>query len=147
MRKLLALAGVALLAGCAYPNPQHVQALNALIGKSETDLLRSYGVPNRTYDSAGHKFLAYSRNRIESIPGDGFGYGGFGVRLRRLRLWRVRPGLRLWRLRAGHRPARLRHHLRAHEQQSRQLVRYAATIAEAGTHASLSLESVWFQSV
>ena len=77
-RNLVGLAGIALLAGCAYPNPQHVQALNALIGKSETDLLRSYGVPNRTYDSAGHKFLAYSRNRIESIPGDGFGYGGFG---------------------------------------------------------------------
>ncbi len=78
MRKLMALAAIALLAGCAYPNPQHVQALNGLIGKTETDLLRSYGVPNRTYDAAGHKFLAYSRNRIDSIPGDGFGYAGFG---------------------------------------------------------------------
>lgn len=82
MRTLAALAGLSLLAGCAYPSPQHVQALNALVGKSETDLLRAYGVPNRTYDAAGHKFLAYSRSRIESFPGTpGFGYGyglGFG---------------------------------------------------------------------
>lgn len=79
MRKLAALAILAALAGCAYPDPRHVQALNALVGKSETDLLRTYGVPNRTYDSAGHRFLAYSRSRIDSFPGaGGFGYGGFG---------------------------------------------------------------------
>ncbi len=85
MRKTLLLALLA-VAGCAYPNPQHVQALNALVGKSETDLIRSYGVPNRTYESGGDKFLAYSRNRIETIPGDpgfgpwgyGYGWGGWG---------------------------------------------------------------------
>ncbi len=82
MRKTLLLAATLAIAGCAYPSPQHVQALNALVGKSETDLIRTYGVPNRTYDSGGHKFLAYSRNRIETIPGEpgfgpwGFGYGG-----------------------------------------------------------------------
>ncbi len=82
MRKVLLLAGVALLAGCAYPNPQHVAALNGLVGKSETDMLRSYGVPNRTYDANGERFVTYAMNRIETIPGDsfgpGFGYGGFG---------------------------------------------------------------------
>jgi hypothetical protein len=79
MRELAALATLSLLAGCAYPSPQHVQALNGLVGKSETDLLRAYGVPNRTFDSPGHRFLAYSRSRIDSIPGSaGFGYGGFG---------------------------------------------------------------------
>jgi len=81
MRKLTALAAAALLAGCAYPNPQHVAALNALVGKTETDMLRMYGVPNRTYDSNGVRFVTYQVNRIESIPGDfgpGFGYGGFG---------------------------------------------------------------------
>ena len=85
MRILLArtgaLAALALLAGCAYPNPQHVAQLNALVGKSEPDLLRTYGVPNRVYDTSGLRFVTYSVNRIESIPGDygsGFGYGGFG---------------------------------------------------------------------
>lgn len=77
MSKPLALAAVLALAACAYPNPQHVAALNALVGKSETDLIRTYGVPNRTYDSGGHRFLAYSRSRIDTIPGDpGFGWGG-----------------------------------------------------------------------
>ena len=79
MRNFAALAALSLLAGCAYSNPQHVQALNGMVGKSETDLLRAYGVPNRTYDASGHRFLAYSRSRIDSIPGSpGFGYGGFG---------------------------------------------------------------------
>jgi hypothetical protein len=81
MRKILALAGLTLLAGCAYPNPRHVAELNGLVGKSETDLLRSYGVPSRTYDTRGSRFVSYQMTRIESVPGDfgpGFGYGGFG---------------------------------------------------------------------
>jgi hypothetical protein len=87
MRKLLVLAGAALLAGCAYPSPAHVAALNALVGKSEADLLRAYGVPNRTYDTNGLRFVTYSVSRIESYGGYGFapafgfypyGYGGFG---------------------------------------------------------------------
>jgi hypothetical protein len=79
MRKAVALAGVLAVAGCAYPNPQHVSELNALVGKSESDLVRTEGVPTRTYDVGGHKFLAYSRSRIESIPGSaGFGPYGYG---------------------------------------------------------------------
>ena len=79
----VAIAGLVLLAGCAYPSPQHVQALNALVGKSETDLVRARGVPSKTYETGGLKFLAYDMRRIDSIPGDagfypGFGYGGFG---------------------------------------------------------------------
>jgi hypothetical protein len=77
MRKLLAVAGLALLAGCAYPSPQHVAVLNATIGKSETDLVRQYGVPNRSFTSGGSKFLAYHESRIETFPG-GWGYGGWG---------------------------------------------------------------------
>ncbi len=80
---VLALASTALLAACAYPSPQHVQALDALIGKSETDLVRARGVPTKTYETGGLKFLAYDMHRIDSLPGDagfypGFGYGGFG---------------------------------------------------------------------
>ena len=78
----LALAGLG-LAGCAYPDPQHVQALNGLVGKSETELVRARGVPSKTYETGGLKFLAYDMHRIDSLPGDagfypGFGYGGFG---------------------------------------------------------------------
>ncbi len=58
MRKILTLASLAALAGCAYPNPQHVKALNALVGKSEPDLVRSYGVPTRTYETSGLRFVS-----------------------------------------------------------------------------------------
>jgi len=77
------------LGACAYPNPQHVAALNQLVGKSETQLVQVMGVPSRHYDSGGHRFLAYSKSRIDTIPGDpgpwwgpyggywGGGWGGF----------------------------------------------------------------------
>jgi hypothetical protein len=77
MRKAAILASVLAVSACAYPNPQHVADLNALIGKSETDLIRAQGVPSRTYDAGGHKFLAYTRSRIESVPGSP-GFGGYG---------------------------------------------------------------------
>ncbi|MEJ0047197.1 MAG: hypothetical protein WDN04_14605 [Rhodospirillales bacterium] len=71
-------------------------ALNALEGKPETDLVRAMGVPTRTYDTGGHRFLAYSRSKLETIPGDpdsapggaavagaaaGGGWGGWGYGL------------------------------------------------------------------
>ncbi len=78
IHRAVALASLAMLTACAYPSPQHVQKLNAFIGKSEADLVRGYGVPTRTYETGGVKFLAYNMSRIDTIPGDGFGYGGFG---------------------------------------------------------------------
>ena len=78
MRRYLAFSALLGLAGCAYPSPQHVKELNALVGKPEPDLLRSYGVPTRVYDTSGLRFLSYQMSRIDSFPGDGFGYGGFG---------------------------------------------------------------------
>jgi hypothetical protein len=75
--KTVILAGGLALAGCAYPNPQHVAQVSALVGKSETDLVHALGVPSRTYETGGHKFLAYSRSKIESTPGD-FGPWGWG---------------------------------------------------------------------
>ncbi len=72
------LAGVLAMSACAYPNPEKVAALNALVGKSEQELVKAFGVPNRSIDTGGHRYLAYSRSRIETIPGSpGFGpWGG-----------------------------------------------------------------------
>jgi hypothetical protein len=77
MRKLSLLAGLTLLAGCAYPSPQHVAALNAFVGKTETDLVRAYGVPVRSVETGGSKFVEYSQHRIESFP-DGPYWGAYG---------------------------------------------------------------------
>jgi hypothetical protein len=73
--RAVSVAGVLALGACAYPNPGHVAALNALVGKSETQLVQAMGVPSRSYDSGGHRFLAYSKSRIDTIPGGGGPYG------------------------------------------------------------------------
>ena len=75
------MTGVALaVAGCAVPSPQEKARLDGLIGHNETDLLRSFGVPSRTYSAQGHDFLAYSQGWSDVTPGFGpwGGYGGFG---------------------------------------------------------------------
>ncbi len=89
-KRCVVLGGVLALGACAYPNPAHVAALNAMIGKSEQDVVQTYGVPSRTYDTAGHRYLAYSASRLETIPGGpyfggpywggpwGGGWGGWG---------------------------------------------------------------------
>lgn len=80
MRKPLILAGVLALSACAYPNPnpQLVAHLDSLKGKPEAALLQDMGVPTRSYDSSGHRFLAYDRTRYDTIPGTpGFGYWGY----------------------------------------------------------------------
>ncbi len=80
LSRIVGVTSVLALTGCVYPNPQHVAATNALVGKSETDLVHALGVPSRTYETGGHKFLAYNRSKLETIPGDpGFGpWGGWG---------------------------------------------------------------------
>ena len=79
---------VALLAlgGCAIQTEQQINAEMARhIGQSETDLVREMGVPTRSYDSAGHRFLAYYKGEQEvdnfggGFYGTGFsGWGGWG---------------------------------------------------------------------
>ena len=78
--KSAGLAAVTVLAGCAYPNPAHVAALDAMVGKPEQTLIQTFGVPSRSYDTGGHRYLAYTHSRIETIPGTpGFGpWGGGG---------------------------------------------------------------------
>lgn len=73
-------ASLALLAGCEVPSAAERARLNALIGHSDTDLLRAYGVPTRTYTAQGHDFLAYVQGWTDVTPGfGGYGpWGGFG---------------------------------------------------------------------
>lgn len=80
-RYLLPLPALLLLASCEVPSPAQRRALDAMIGHSETDLLRTYGVPSRTITSNGHTFLAYVQNDSSyspGTPGFGWGWGGWG---------------------------------------------------------------------
>jgi hypothetical protein len=89
MRQKFLLAVMALgLAGCVSHSLERRQAeLAPLVGQSEADLVRRLGVPSRTIDADGRRFLAYRQQRADVLPGSGpflvapyhrFGYSGFG---------------------------------------------------------------------
>ena len=76
MKRVLPLLLAAALAGCA-PAFNRPAFLATLVGQPETELVRRLGVPSRTYETDGRKFLAYSERRSEVIGGGPF-FGGFG---------------------------------------------------------------------
>ena len=80
MRKLsfALLAGLALLTACA-PGVDRRAYLATFVGQPETEVVRQLGVPSRTFDSGGHKFLAYLEQRgATAISGGPFLFGGYG---------------------------------------------------------------------
>lgn len=79
MRALLAiLIAVPMLAACTL-GPDRRAVLNALVGQPETEAIRQLGVPDRSFESGGHRFLAFVDRSFESFGGAGFG-GGYGPR-------------------------------------------------------------------
>lgn len=75
------------LAACANYGVERRAYLSSLIGAPETELVRQLGVPVRSYETGGRKFVAYEEHRIDLIPAGPFfggfgyfggGYGGFG---------------------------------------------------------------------
>ncbi len=69
---------LALLGGCTDGGAARRAQANALIGQSEADLVRTLGVPTRTIETDGRRFLAYEDRRLDVVPGFGGGYAGFG---------------------------------------------------------------------
>ena len=81
--RLLPAAALLVLSACAVPSPAERKLLDSMIGRSETDLLRSFGVPTRDFTAQGHTFLAYIQNDSTYLPGSpglgwGWGWGGWG---------------------------------------------------------------------
>jgi len=85
MRCLLPLFLSMSLAGCVNQLVARQAWLNQFIGHSEPDLVKQLGVPSRSYETGGVKYLAYDESRVEllpSMPHYGFGpwwagsYGG-----------------------------------------------------------------------
>lgn len=72
---LLPLAAAACAAG-----PDRRVVLAGLVGQSETEAVRQLGVPTRSYETSGRKFIAYDERRADLLPGTPFlgGYGGLG---------------------------------------------------------------------
>jgi len=68
-RLALVLAGCALPVACADETAARMAALNHLVGQPEQALLQTMGVPTRSYDADGTKYLAYDERRVDLIPG------------------------------------------------------------------------------
>ncbi|AQS84862.1 hypothetical protein A0U92_08810 [Acetobacter aceti] len=79
----LALASLMLvsLTACSGPTKEQRRQLDALVGKTEVDVVRAFGVPTRTFLANNHLFLAYIDNETQYYPGSmgwGWGWGGPG---------------------------------------------------------------------
>jgi hypothetical protein len=79
----LALTAI-LLAGCVRL-PGRRADLDQLVGQSDTLVARVMGVPDRSFEAGGHRFLAYVERHQASFAGydmyDGYGrYGRLGYR-------------------------------------------------------------------
>ena len=75
------VAALALLAGCADTLARRQARLIPLIGRPVGDLIQQLGVPNRTYETGGVKYLAYEETQVQvlpGVPGAGFWSGGWG---------------------------------------------------------------------
>jgi hypothetical protein len=58
MKKWLFAVSLMALSGCVAPSGPN-PFLQAQLGKTEIDLVRALGVPNRSFETSGHKFIAY----------------------------------------------------------------------------------------
>jgi len=75
-RVMISVIVAALLAGCG-PAFNRPAFLATLVGQPEAEVVRRLGVPSRTYEANGRKFLAYSERRSEVLS-LGVGFGGYG---------------------------------------------------------------------
>jgi hypothetical protein len=87
-RDLTWLVPILLLAVAACePGVSRATYLSQFIGSSETNLISALGVPTRSIESGGIKFLAYRDHRVDVMPGmpglpnygspfGPYGYGG-----------------------------------------------------------------------
>ncbi|KXV52409.1 hypothetical protein AD946_13780, partial [Gluconobacter thailandicus] len=69
--KLLSVVALLALSACEVPTLQQRQVLDGMVGKSEVDVVRQFGVPSRSYQTEGHSFLAYIENETQ-YSGGGF---------------------------------------------------------------------------
>ncbi|MFC3123634.1 hypothetical protein ACFOD4_01060 [Pseudoroseomonas globiformis] len=74
MRRLI--LAIPLLLGACATGPTLDQQLSTFVGQSEGDVVTRLGVPVRTYETEGRRFLQFEQYRTVIVPGDPWGYGG-----------------------------------------------------------------------
>lgn len=85
MRRPVMLVLALFLAGCTDQLARRQASLNLLVGHPEQELVGQLGVPTRTYETGGLKYLAYDESRVDIVPslppygpGPWWYYGGYG---------------------------------------------------------------------
>jgi hypothetical protein len=68
MRRASLFAAIALV-GCTDQLAQRQAYLSQFVGQPESALVQQMGVPTRSYETGGVKYLAYDEHRIDIIPG------------------------------------------------------------------------------
>lgn len=69
LRRAALAACCVLPAACADDQAARIAALDRFVGQPEQTLLQTMGVPTRSYDADGVKYLAYDERRVEIISG------------------------------------------------------------------------------
>jgi hypothetical protein len=63
------LLAVLALVGCTNELAQRQAYLSQFVGQPESALVQQMGVPTRSYETSGVKYLAYDEHRIDIMPG------------------------------------------------------------------------------
>jgi hypothetical protein len=69
MRRVSLLLLTGLLAGCVDELAVRQAQLSQLVGQPEAVLIQQLGVPSRSYETGGVKYLAYNEQRVDIVPG------------------------------------------------------------------------------
>ena len=68
MRRAIIFVLTGLLAGCVDQSAARRAYLTGFVGQPESALVQQMGVPNRFFETAGVKYLAYDEHRIDVVP-------------------------------------------------------------------------------
>jgi hypothetical protein len=68
MRRAVLLGLTAMSAACTNQLAERQAYLGRFIGQPEAALVQQMGVPTRSYETGGLKFLAYDEHRVDIIP-------------------------------------------------------------------------------
>ena len=76
MRGFIIVAVMLCLAGCVVPTRAAFNAqMSAFIGRPEVDVIMAFGVPTRSAEAGGLRFIEYDRRRVVSWPGNNWYWG------------------------------------------------------------------------
>ena len=68
MRRVIVLAATALAASCTNQLAERQAYLSQFIGQPEGVLVQQMGVPARSFETGGVRYLAYDEHRIDIVP-------------------------------------------------------------------------------